>query len=166
MPIFPGMSESNRLQAIHPEETAMTNSRRAVLPAAVLPLLVGLAFAGCSRQSLLPEAYYAEQMIPIYPHAQLADQMGSNSFGDEPGEAWDGMVWWLKSKDDPDRIVAFYQAKLPGWQKETGEDGAVTFKTMPPDGDDGEEVYVRIEIDGRIQIGESVKASRRSHKQT
>jgi len=128
----------------------------------IATLLVAAAL-GCSRSSLLPDATYASQMIPIYPHATLADQMGSRSFGDAPGESWDGMSWWLRSKDDPERIVAFYQAKLAGWQRETDETGAVVFRTVPPDGDVGEEVYVRIGGDGRIQIGESVKSSKKVH---
>ena len=144
----------------------MSAHRAALLGYALVAWTVAaVAMPGCSRRSMLPEAYYAEQMIPIYPKAQLADQMGSNSYGDGPGEAWDGMAWWLKSGDDPDRIIAFYQSKLTGWQKETGEDGSVIFKTVPPDGEEGEEVFVRIEIDGRILIGESVKSSKK-HKQS
>ncbi|MEO5618024.1 MAG: hypothetical protein ABIS67_09650 [Candidatus Eisenbacteria bacterium] len=122
--------------------------------------------AGCSRTSMLPDATYAAQMIPIYPRAQLADQMGSNSFGEGPGESWDGMAWWLHSKDDPQKIVEFYESKLPGWQREVDETGAIVFKTVPPGGDEGEEVYVRIGNDGRIQIGESVKSSKRAQKQS
>jgi hypothetical protein len=133
---------------------------------ALLAILFAAGLAGCSRTSLLPDATYAEQMIPIYPRAQLADQMGSNSFGDEPGESWDGMAWWLRSKDDPQKIVEFYEAKLTGWQRDVDETGAIVFKTVPPGGDEGEEVYVRIGNDGRIQIGESVRSSKRAHKQS
>lgn len=127
-------------------------------------VVLALALAGCARPSMLPDAHYAEQLIPIYPNARLADQMGSSSYGDGPDESWDGMAWWLRTKDDPDRVVAFYEAKLKGWQKDVGEDGTVMFKTVPPGGEEGEEVFVRIEIDGRILIGESVKSSKRTHK--
>ena len=137
---------------------------RNVLVLAALSAVLS-ACSGCARKSLLPDAYYAEQMVPIYPRTELTDQMGSNSYGDGPDASWDGMAWWLKSKDDSDKIVAFYQSKLSGWQKESDETGSVTFKTVPPDGEEGEEVYVRIDADGRIQIGESVK-SRKRHKQS
>jgi len=136
----------------------------ATLALLALPALSGLA--GCSRSSILPDATYAERMIPIYPRATLADQMGSNSFGDEPGESWDGMAWWLTSKDDPEKIVEFYEAKLTGWQREVDETGAIVFRTVPPSGEAGEEVYVRLGNDGRIQIGESVKSSKKVHRQS
>jgi len=136
----------------------------ATLALIVIPVVGGVA--GCARSSILPDATYAAHMIPIYPRATLADQMGSNSFGDEPGESWDGMAWWLRSKDDPEKIVEFYESKLTGWQREVDETGAIVFKTVPPDGEEGEEVYVRIANDGRIQIGESVKSSKRAHKQS
>lgn len=140
--------------------------KRRVATLVALAALAMAAACGCSRKAMLPDAYYAEQMVPIYPHAELADQMGSNSYGDGPGESWDGMAWWLKSKDDPDKIVAFYQAKLSGWQKDVDEAGVVTFKTVPPSGETGEEVYVRINTDSTIQIGESVKSTKKAHKQT
>jgi len=127
-----------------------------------IPALSGLG--GCARSSILPDATYASHMIPIYPRATLADQMGSNSFGDEPGESWDGMAWWLTSKDDPAKIVEFYEAKLAGWQREVDETGAIVFRTVPPAGEAGEEVYVRLGNDGRIQIGESVKSSKKGQK--
>lgn len=135
---------------------------RRLLPG--VAILLGLLAAGCSRPSLLPDATYAAQMIPIYPHATLADQMGSRSFGEEPGESWDGLSWWLRSKDDPQKIVAFYQSKLSGWDREVDATGAIVFRTVPPNAEEGEEVYVRIENDGSIQIGESVKSSKRAHR--
>lgn len=141
-------------------------SLRLAAASVLVATLMVAALAGCSRTSILPDATYAEQMIPIYPNAQLADQMGSNSFGDEPGESWDGMSWWLRSKDDPEKIVEFYQAKLTGWQRDVEETGSVVFKTVPPGGDEGEEVYVRIGNDGQIQIGESVRSSKRAHKES
>src|SRR5678815_2233962 len=103
--------------------------------ASVMVLGLAMAASTCSRSTMLPDAYYAEHMVPIYPHARLTDQMGSNSTGDTPDESWDGMAWWFETKDDYDRIVAFYEAKLPGWQKETDGDGTITFKTIPEGGD-------------------------------
>ena len=131
-------------------------------------LALDLTVSSCSRSTMLPDAYYAEHMVPIYPHAKLTDQMGSNSTGDTPDESWDGMAWWFETKDDYDRIVAFYEAKLPGWQKETDGDGSVTFKTIPEGGETGEEVYVRIGIDSKIQVGESVQSKKKAaaHRQS
>ena len=131
-------------------------------PAFAVALSLTLATGSCSRSTMLPDAYYAEHMVPIYPHAKLTEQMGSNSYGDGPDESWDGMAWWFETKDDYDRIVAFYQAKLPGWQKETEGDGTVTFKTIPEGGTVGEEVYVRIGVDSKIQIGESVQSKKKA----
>ena len=136
----------------------MRTRRFAAIAAA---LLLAIGAGACSRPTMLPDAYYAEHMVPIYPHAKLTDQMGSNSYGDGPDESWDGMAWWFDTKDDYDRIVAFYEAKLPGWQKETEGDGTVVFKTIPEGGSAGEEVYVRIGVDSKIQIGESVQSSKK-----
>ncbi len=145
------------------ENLRMRNGRlTALILMGTLALAAGVTSVACSRSTLLPDAYYAEHMVPIYPHAKLTDQMGGNETGDGPGESWDSMAWWFESKDDPDRIVAFYQAHLTGWQKDTEGDGTVTFKTIPPDGDTGEEVYVRIGIDSKIQIGESVKSGKKA----
>lgn len=132
----------------------------------LLAVLVAANALGCARKSILPDATYAAQMIPIYPRAQLADQMGSQSFGDTPDESWDGMAWWLRTRDDREKVVEFYESKLAGWQRDTDETGAVVFRTVPPGGEDGEEVYVRIAVNGQIQIGESVKSSKRAHRQS
>jgi len=132
---------------------------------AALAATLALGLGACSRPTMLPDAYYAEHLVPIYPHAKLADQMGGNSYGDGPGEAWDSMAWFFECKDDPDKIVSFYEARLPGWQKENEGDGTVTFKTVPPNGEVGEEVYVRIDVDSKIQIGESVKSTKK-HQQS
>ena len=133
---------------------------------ALLATLPAAGLTGCSGHSALPDAYYAEGMVPIYPGSLLSDQMGSNSYGDGPDASWDAMAWWFKSKDDTDKIVAFYEARLTGWQKEVDGAGATTFTTVPPEGDEGEEVHVRINNDGAIQIGESVKSSKKAHKQS
>ena len=134
-------------------------TRRCAAIAVALGLVLGAS--SCSRSTMLPDAYYAEHMVPIYPHAKLTDQMGSNSYGDGPDESWDGMAWWFETKDDYDHIVAFYESKLSGWQKETEGDGTVVFKTIPQGGSTGEEVYVRIGVDSKIQIGESVQSSKK-----
>lgn len=132
----------------------------------LLAVLVAANALGCARTSILPDATYAAQMIPIYPRAQLADQMGSQSFGDEPHESWDGKAWWLSTRDDREQVVAFYASKLAGWQRDTDDTGAIVFRTVPPGGEEGEEVYVRIAVNGQIQIGESVKSSKRVQRQS
>ena len=133
---------------------------------ALLALLFVVPLAGCSRQAELPDAYYAQDLVPLYPHAKLMDQMGSNSFGDRPGVSWDGTAWWFRSKDRPDRITAFYDEHLHGWQKDASDDGEVVYRTVPPGGEDGEEVYVRVKPNGEIQIGESVRSGKKASKQT
>ena len=142
----------------------MKTCRAALVVLFAAALIAGLG--GCSRHTVLPDAYYAERMVPIYPHSTLSDQMGSSSYGDGPDASWDGMAWWFKSKDEPEKIVAFYEARLGGWQKDSDGTGATTFTTVPPQGDEGEEVHVRINSDGSIQIGESVKSSKKAHKQS
>ncbi|HTO90639.1 MAG TPA: hypothetical protein VMJ70_05860 [Candidatus Sulfotelmatobacter sp.] len=134
--------------------------------AAVLATLLPVPIAGCSQKAELPDAYYAQDLVPLYPHARLMDQMGSNSLGDGPGASWDGMAWWFRSKDRPERIVAYYDEHLHGWQKDVAGDGEVVYRTVPPGGEDGEEVYVRIKANGEIQIGESVKSGKKASRQS
>jgi hypothetical protein len=141
------------------------NLRRAA-PLVLLGALLVLPIASCSRPIELPDAYYAQDLVPLYPHARLTDQMGSNSLGDGPGASWDGMAWWLRSQDSPAKIVAFYDAHLRGWQKDVSLDGETVYRTSPPGADEGEEVYVRVKPSGEIQIGESVKSGKKSSRQS
>ena len=139
---------------------------RRAAPLLLLGAWLVLPVASCSRALELPDAYYAQDLVPLYPHARLTDQMGSNSYGDGPEASWDGMAWWLTSKDSPDKIRAFYDEHLHGWQKDVGEDGETVYRTLPPGAEEGEEVYVRVKSNGEIQIGESVKSGKKSSRQT
>jgi hypothetical protein len=122
--------------------------------------------AGCAKKAALPDAFYAGNMVPLYPHAELRDQMGGHSSGDGPEANWDDMAWFMNSKDDPAKIVAFYDARLTGWQKETDENGDTKYETAPEGASEGEHVYVVIHPNGEIQIGESVKSGKKKHAES
>jgi len=137
------------------------NARRAA-PLVLLGVLLMLPVVSCSQKAELPDAYYAQDMVPFYPHAKLTDQMGSNSYGDGPEASWDGMAWWLTSTDKPEKILAFYDQHLSGWRKEVNDEGETTYRTAPPGAVDGEEVYVLVKPNGEIQIGESVQSNKKA----
>ena len=127
---------------------------------AVLSLCV-LATAGCgAKQTALPHAVYMKQ-IPIYPGAVLESAMGSTSMGDTPESMSDGMAWFLEVKAPADKMLAFYQQKLPQAQRDPEWVDGVRLVWSPEGGAPGEQLSVVIE-ENKLMIKESVKPGKRA----
>jgi hypothetical protein len=133
-------------------------SRGSVVLAALA--LAALAAAGCgAKQGALPHAVYANA-VPIYPGAELEDMMGSTSMGDTPESASDGMAWFFKIKAPGDRMVAFYEQKIPQAKRDPDWVDGVRLVWVPAGAQPGEELAIVIE-DDRLSIREEVKPGKR-----
>ena len=127
---------------------------------AVVALAGALALAGCSaRQTPLPHAVYANA-VPIYPGAVLEDAMGSSSSGDTPDSQSDGMAWYFDVDAPADRMVAFYEKRLPGVKRDPVWQEGVRLVWIPPGASPGEEVAVVID-DNELTIHEEVRPGKR-----
>jgi hypothetical protein len=119
-----------------------------------------LAMAGCaSKQPALPHAVYANA-VPIYPGAVLEDAMGSTSTGETPESVSDGMAWFFEVEAPADRLLAFYQRKLPDAKRDPVWQEGVRLVWVPPGASPGEEVAVVID-DNELTIHEQVRSGRR-----
>ena len=135
-------------------------SRAAVVPFLLLAVL-SVALAACSKSATYPGAVYAEGAVAAYQTAEFDGAMGGESSG-EGVESSESVSWFFKTTDPLDKVVAFYEAKLPQATKEVADD-EVTFRFVPAGAEPGEEVAV-ILGEGRIQVHESTRAGK--HKDT
>ncbi len=92
-------------------------SRRILL--GLVALFALAATSGCAKSSkdLLPGAVYAASVVPVYRNAELTDQMGSDSWGDDPDSHTKGQAWFFKVKDPKDKVLAFYESKFPNAER-------------------------------------------------
>lgn len=133
-------------------------SRRSI--ALVALSLCALAAMGCgAKQAALPHAVYANA-VPVYPGAKLEDMMGSTSMGDTPESMSDGMAWFFDVKAPADKMVAFYEQKLPNAKRDPEWVDGVRLVWVPEGAAPGEELAVVIE-DNRLCIRESVRPGKR-----
>jgi hypothetical protein len=133
-------------------------SRRSIVLAALG--LCALAAAGCgAKQAALPHAVYADA-VPVYPGAKLEDMMGSTSMGDTPESMSDGMAWFFKIEAPADKMVAFYEQKLPQAKRDPDWVDGVRLVWTPEGAAPGEELAVVIE-DNRLSIREAVRPGKR-----
>ena len=122
--------------------------------------LCALAAAGCgAKQTALPHAVYANS-VPIYPGAKLGNMMGSTSVGDTPESMSDGMAWFFDVEAPVDKMVAFYQQKLPQAKRDPDFQDGVRLVWMPEGAAPGEELSVLIE-QNKLMIKESVRPGQR-----
>lgn len=122
--------------------------------------LGALAAAGCgARQAALPHAVYANA-VPIYPGARLEDMMGSTSTGDTPESMSDGMAWFFKIEAPADRMVAFYEQRIPQAKRDPDWEDGVRLVWVPEGASPGEELAIVIE-DNRLSIREAVRPGKR-----
>ena len=122
--------------------------------------LCALAAAGCgAKQAALPHAVYANS-VPVYPGAVLEDMMGSTSMGDTPESMSDGMAWFFDFTAPADKMVAFYQQKLPNAKRDPEWEVGVRLVWVPEGAAPGEELAVVIE-DNKLTIKESVRPGKR-----
>ena len=136
-----------------------------VLYAAVATLVFGCS-KGTTDQASLPGAVYARQ-VPIYPSATYEDAMGGTYSGRIGGPpVSESLSWFFKVSDPPEKVIAFYEEKLPGAERGvmTGLDDAddPTFTVVPTGAEEGE--YVRVTVGrGKLQITEVVKPGKRKN---
>lgn len=122
--------------------------------------LCALAATGCgAKQTALPHAVYANA-VPIYPGAVLEDVMGSTSVGDTPESMSDGMAWHFDVQAPADKLVAFYEQKLPNAKRDPEWLEGVRLVWVPEGAAPGEELAITIE-DNKLQISESVMPGKR-----
>lgn len=100
-------------------------------------------------------AAYATQ-IPLYPGTKIKDQMGSESWGDEPDSYSYGMTWWCETAATREKVVAFYEERLPKAER-TVSDGDIELKVVPAGAQPGEDMGVWIGEDGKYRVFESRK---------
>jgi hypothetical protein len=132
-------------------------SHRSIVPAAFVLLAAGAALGGCakSNKDLLPGAVYA-QMVPVYKNAALKDQMGSESWGDEPDSYTKGQAWFFETKETQATLIAFYEKEFPNAQKTVNDDGSVTFRIIPEGAERFEDVNVTLR-DHQVLIAEDCR---------
>jgi hypothetical protein len=127
-------------------------------------LLAVAALTGCAAKEAkwtaeaAQYAVYATQ-IPLYPGAKCEDVMGSDSYGDEPESHTEGMAWWYNVSAPKDKVVAWYEARLPKAVKTDGDDGSVVFTVEPEGGEAGEDMGVIIE-EGKLRVFEHSRAGK------
>jgi hypothetical protein len=136
------------------------NSNRWMNLLAVLALVT----AGCAasetkwKSEAASLAVYAQE-LPLYPGIELDDVMGSDSYGDEPESHTEGLTFWFDFKDPKEKVVAWYDQRLPGANKEINEEGDVIYTLTPPNGEPGEDMGVIIE-DKRLRVFEHTRGGK------
>ena len=127
-------------------------------------LALALALPGCSANPYAQwkdlGAVYCNQ-VPLPGDARFEDAMGGDYYGESLDDhASESMAYWFTTKESPQKLVAFYEKTFPGATKEVSEDGETTFKVRPEGAQEGEEIYVTVRTDGKIQIGEETKVGK------
>jgi hypothetical protein len=131
-------------------------------PLAALAALTILAtvLAGCgAQQTGLPHAVYANA-VPIYPGATLEDAMGSTTAGDTPESTSDGMAWFFDVQAPADKLLAFYQSKLPNAKRDPQWLEGIRLVWVPEGAAPGEEVSIVIG-ENELSIREDVRPGKR-----
>lgn len=133
---------------------------RHVLAALAAFSMLALALAGCGgKQAALPHAVYADA-VPIYPGAVLEDAMGSTTAGDTPESVSDGMAWFFDVQAPADRLIAFYQHRLPTARRDPDWQEGVRLVWVPDGAAPGEEVSIVIG-ENELSIREDVRPGKR-----
>jgi len=80
--------------------------------------------------------------------------------GDTPESMSDGMAWFFEVKAPADKMVAFYQQKLPTAKRDPDWEDGVRLVWVPEGAAAGEELAVVID-DNRLSIREAVRPGKR-----
>ncbi|MGH7358507.1 MAG: hypothetical protein ACREJR_06820 [Candidatus Rokuibacteriota bacterium] len=141
----------------------MRNARLAIgLSLAVVASVAGCSSldSGQSAAAALPGAVYAGQ-VPLYPAATFEGAMGGTTYGSVGGPAVnESLSWFFAVADPPEKVLAFYEAKLAGARRDVNAEDEPTLTLVPTGADDGE--YLRVTVGaGRLQITEVVRAGKR-----
>lgn len=98
--------------------------------------------------------------IPLYPGAKAVDAMGSESWGDTPDSFSEGMsVEFEVENYDKEKVLAWYEERLPGAERQILDTGTVELKVAAPNGEPGEDMGVWIDDDG-FRVFENTKAGK------
>lgn len=98
--------------------------------------------------------------IPLYPGARAVDAMGSESWGDGPDSYSEGMSISFEVKNyDKEKVLAWYEERLPGAERQVLDTETVELKVTPPNGEPGEDMGVWIDDDG-FRVFENTKAGK------
>ena len=115
---------------------------------------------GCgAKPASLPYAVYAND-VPIYPGAVLEDAMGSTSIGDTPESMSDGMAWFFNVQAPAEKLVAFYEKRLPQARRDPNWEDGVRLVWAPKGAAPGEELAVVI-AENTLSIREDVRPGKR-----
>ncbi len=130
--------------------------------------VLGVISAGCAasetkwKKEAASLAVYA-QTLPLYPGLEFDDVMGSDTYGDEPDSHHEGLCYWFDVKnpdqDTKEKIVAWYDQKLPGARKEINDEGDVTYTLTPPNGEPGEDMGIIVE-NQKVRVFEHTKSGK------
>jgi hypothetical protein len=132
-----------------------------------LGLAVVASTAGCSALdssqatgAALPGAVYAGQ-VPLYPTATFEGAMGGSTYGSVGGPAVnESLSWFFAVADPPEKVLAFYEAKLAAARRDVNAEDEPTLTVVPAGAEDGE--YLRVTVGpNRLQITEVVRAGKR-----
>ncbi len=125
-----------------------------------------LALGACakSNQAMLPDSVFAADLVPVYKNCELTDQMGNESWGDEPESYTKGNTWFFKTKASQDELVAFYEKQFPNAERQVMDDGGIEFTLYPADAVKPYESVSVVVRDGSLQIGESFQPRRKAKK--
>ena len=134
----------------------------------MLVALATLTVASCSTSPYAKwkdlGAVYCNQ-VPLPGDAQFEDAMGGDYYGEGLNDhVSESMAYFFTTKESPAKLASFYEQTFPGAIKETGDDGDIIFTVKPEGAEDGEEVYIRVRADGKIQIGEETKPGKHKDK--
>jgi hypothetical protein len=133
-----------------------------------LGLVVTALAAGCSSTdsgpstgAALPGAVYAGQ-VPLYPSATFETAMGGTTYAGRIGGAVvnESLSWFFVVSDPPEKVLSFYESKLPGAQRGASDSDEPTLTLVPTGAEEGE--YLRVTVrPGRLQITEVVRPGKR-----
>jgi hypothetical protein len=118
-----------------------------------------LLLAGCTATAPPSLPGLVHKDFPVYAPSTYKDSMGGKSGPDVGVLTHEGITWWLKTDDPRDKVVAFYNSRLPSAEKKE-EDGSTLFTYKFPGAEEGEYIQVSIK-DHEFAISEELKIGKR-----
>jgi len=134
----------------------------------IAALLIGALPIGCGPPRLPSEGGIlagAKFDIPVYPGARLLSKQSLMYQSDEQQNtvhSYDAVTWELAVSDPVDKVVAFYDLRLPGSRRpdaprkdadpfDEDDETAAEFQFRPPEAGEGDSVSISIS-EGSIEI--------------
>lgn len=125
-------------------------------------VLAMLLAVGCGRTA--PALNGAVFAVPAYPGAEVRDTLSAGTTDRHGQPVTDTQTWWLRFTDPPEKVVAFYDAGLPGARKFPSSEvpGTVARYEWKPSGASAEESVTVIISAQDIQISEIARPGKRT----